>query len=65
MFGLGAAEIVILLISWLFLVAFMVAVIFLAYRGWNRERVPDATAALVDQVRQLRDEIAELKKGRT
>jgi len=63
-FGLGGAEIVILMISWLFLVAFMIAVVFLAYRTWHRERAPNATAALTDEVRRLREEVTELRKGR-
>ena len=63
-FGLGGVEIFVLLVSWLFLVGFMVAVVFLAYQTWRRDRGPDATTALVEEVRRLREEVTDLKKGR-
>lgn len=64
-FGVGVPEIIILLASWLVVMAAIVGIFFLvavSIQGWRR--AAEAHAQLLEEVRKLRKEITELKNGR-
>jgi hypothetical protein len=60
-FGMGGPEVIVLLVWWAFIVGFVFLVVSL-YR--SSRRAEQTQARMVEDIRQLREQVAELKKVR-